>query len=334
MYLEHFGLTRSPFQIAPDDSLLYLSKKHAKAFVYMDYAAWQPDGFVIVTGEIGAGKSTLIKRLLRKIKGKAVCFHLPFTNLSNNELLSFMAKQANIRISIDDKVSLIYALTDYFKEITSSGIPCVLIIDEAQNLSPSNLEDIRMLAGLEGPSGSMLRVIMLGQPEFVNTINESEQMKQRVKLHYHLTGLDLTEVKLYINFRLELCGLPNHELFNETLIEAIFKLSNGIPRLINKICDALLICAFSDNKIKPDIEDIESIAQDLMMIPHDGEQQASKIRTSSPSSEGLNNTSLDRIATALEALCEHLGGAEPVGKKKGPKKSTKEGGFLGLRSAK
>jgi len=320
VYLEYFGLIKAPFQIAPDDSLLYLSKKHAKALVYMDYAAWQPDGFVIVTGEIGSGKSTLVKRLLRKIKNKAVCFHLPFTNLSNNELLSFMAKQAKIQVSIDDKVSLIYALTDYFKEITSSGIPCVLVIDEAQNLSASNLEDIRMLAGLEGPSGSMLRVIMLGQPEFVNTINESEQMKQRVKLHYHLSGLDLMEVKLYINFRLELCGLPNHELFNDELIEAIYKLSNGIPRLINKICDSLLICAFSDGKPKPDINDFEGIAQDLMMISKPGP---------GPLKESNKNAdlgrSLDRIADALESISRNL--------EENKNKNKKDNGFLGLRAA-
>ncbi len=332
MYLEHFGLTKAPFQIAPDDSLLYLSKKHAKALVYMDYAAWQPDGFVIVTGEIGSGKSTLIKRLMRKIKDKVVCFHLPFTNLKDNELLSFMARQANIKVSTDDKVSLIFSLTDYFKEITSCGIPCVLIIDEAQNLTPSNLEDIRMLAGLEGPHGSMLRVIMLGQPEFMNTINSSEQMKQRVKLHYHLTGLDLMEARFYIHFRLELCGLPGHNLFNDDLIESIYKLSNGIPRLINKICDALLICAFSDNKPKPDIEDFEGIAQDLMMIPHDGELQTQPSQIDIPSlmAGELNNTSLDRIATSLETLCGHFEIRDPANKKK----TMKQGGFLGLRAAK
>jgi len=109
-------------------------------------------------------------------------------------------------------------------------------------------------------------------------------------------------------------------------------LSNGIPRLINKICDALLICAFSDSKTKPDIEDIESIAQDLMMLPYENTKQPPKPAASSINEKGLNNTSLDRIATALERLCEHLGSVEPV--KKSLKKSTKEGGFLGLRSAK
>ncbi len=324
MYLEHFGLTRAPFQIAPDDRLLYLSKKHAKALVYMDYAAWQPDGFVVVTGEIGAGKSTLIKRLLRRIKGKAVCFHLPFTNLKDHELLAFIARQTDIQVSSDDKVSIIYALTDYFKEITSTGVPCVLVIDEAQNLTSSNLEDIRMLAGLEGPNGAMLRVVMLGQPEFMNTVNTSEQLRQRVKLHYHLVGLDLAEVKSYIDYRLELCGIQNNTLFNDELIESIFKLSNGIPRLINKICDSLLMCAFSEGRLKPLISDFEGVAQDLMMIPV---EDISSTLTERNSEVDYTN-SLDRIATALEKISGQFDklSVDPDNKK--------ERSFLGLRAAK
>ncbi len=324
MYLEHFGLKKAPFQIAPDDKLLYLSQKHAKALVYMDYATWQPDGFVVITGEIGAGKSTLIKRLLRKIKDKAVCFHLPFTNLKDTELLAFMARQADIRVAADDKVSIIYALTDYFKEITSSGIPCVLVIDEAQNLTRSNLEDIRMLAGLEGDNGTMLRVVMLGQPEFMNTVNSSEQLRQRVKLHYHLVGLDQAEVEQYINYRLELCGLQNNKLFDASLIESIFKLSKGIPRLINKICDSLLICAFSEGRKKPEISDFEDVAQDLMMLPIGSSSSV----TRETNVAGDSNNNLERIAIALEKISSQF---EKITNDTGTKK---EKNFLGLRAAK
>ncbi|MEY8201396.1 MAG: AAA family ATPase [Colwellia sp.] len=322
MYLEHFGLTKAPFQIAPDDNFLYLSKKHAKALVYMDYAARQPDGFVVVTGEIGSGKSTLIKRLIRNLKSKVVCFHLPFTNLKGNELLGFMARQANILLSIEDKVAIIYALTDYFKEVTSSGTPCILVIDEAQNLTPENLEEIRMLAALEGPNGTMLRVIMLGQPEFMETINSSEQLRQRVKLHYHLMGLDLEEVKLYIEFRLELSGVTHVKLFDDKLIESIYKLSNGIPRLINKICDSLLICAYSDGRTNPVVEDFQGVAQDLMMPA--GSKPSIHVKKSVSVDDGyLSN--LDRIATALESINSHL---ENVSISKKPKRDRK---FLGLR---
>lgn len=321
MYLEHFKLKKAPFQIAPDDRFLYLSPQHSKALVYMDYAAWQPDGFVIVTGEIGSGKSTLVKRLLRKIKNKSVCFHMPFTNLKNNELLGYLARQAKIGVSETDKVSMIYALTDYFKEITSSGVPCILVVDEAQNLTKENLEDIRMLAGLEDGNGStMLRVVMLGQPEFMNTVSASEQLRQRVKLHYHITGLSEEEVEQYINYRLEVSGLLNSQLFDKKLIKSIYKISNGIPRLINKICDSLLMCAFSEGKSKPELSDFEEVAQDLMMIP---------IETVPVPSEHIdNNDSLIRIASALEGI------ERALNKTIGNGDNRKDRSFLRLRAAK
>jgi len=325
MYLEHFGLNKAPFQIAPDDRFLYLSPKHAKALVYMDYAAWQPDGFVIVTGEIGSGKSTLIKRLQRKIKNKSVCFHLPFTNLKDNELLGYLARQAKIGISANDKVSLIYALTDYFREITSTGVPCVLVVDEAQNLSNENLEDIRMLAGLEDSSGnSMLRVVMLGQPEFMNTVNGSEQLRQRVKLHYHLTGLNLDEVGQYINYRLEISGLVNPSLFDKKLVQSIHQITNGIPRLINKVCDSMLMCAYSEGKKKPELSDFEDVAQDLMMIPI-ADTRGEPVSSSNATN---NEDALSRIASALESLDSKFEKiiADSDGKKSGT--------FLRLRAAK
>jgi len=320
MYLEYFGMSKAPFQIAPDDRFLYLSPKHAKALVYMDYAVSQPDGFVIVTGEIGAGKSTLVKRLLRKVKEKSVCFHLSFTNLKDNELLAFLARQAKIGIDRNDKVSLIYALTDYFKEITSCGVPCILIIDEAQNLSQENLEDIRMLAGLEGPNGSMLRVVMLGQPEFMNTVNLSEQLKQRVKLHYHLVGLNREEVGNYINYRLEVSGLKASNLFDEKLVDSIYKISKGIPRLINKVCDSMLMCAFSESKVKPELIDFEEVAQDLMMIP---------LEDVSPSEDNESSgDALIRIANSLESL------DNKISQLMNSVDHKKEKRFLGLRAAK
>jgi general secretion pathway protein A len=320
MYLDHFGMSKAPFQIAPDDRFLYLSPKHAKALVYMNYAVRQPDGFVIITGEIGCGKSTLVKRLLRKVKGNSVCFHLPFTNLKNNELLGFLARQAKIGVSQSDKVSLIYALTDYLRDITSCGMPCILIVDEAQNLTQENLEDIRMLAALEGPNGSMLRVIMLGQPEFMNTVNLSEQMKQRVKLHYHLTGLSREEIPQYIKFRLEVSGTKNLNLFNEDLMDTIFEITNGIPRLINKICDSMLMCAFSESRTKLLISDFKEVAQDLMMLPS---QQVKKSNTSTNSEDAIA-----RIADSLESLDEKFSRLISLMDVKKDKK------FLSLRTAK
>jgi general secretion pathway protein A len=267
MYLEYFGLARHPFQLKPDADLLYLSQKHARAFVYMDYAAWQPEGFVVVTGEIGSGKSTLIKKLLANYYNKVFCFHLNFTNLSGNDLLNYIARQADIKVDNEkDKISVLFQIMDHLKKIHAKGIPCVLVVDEAQNLSYENLEEIRMLAGLEGSDGPILRVVMLGQPEFINAVNASEQLRQRVKLHYHIGPLDKEEVKAYIDFRLHACGYSGDELFSEELIPAIYEASGGIPRLINKLCDSLLMCAFADRKKFPEISDMSEIQNDILLV--------------------------------------------------------------------
>ena len=182
MYLDFYGFNRNPFQIIPDDEFLYMSQQHARALVYMDYAAWNPGGFVVITGEIGAGKTTLVKWLLKNFSGKANCFHMSFTNLSGNDLFHYFLRQVNIISKKEDKISLIYTIQEYLLKLSKSGKPSVLIIDEAQNFTQNQLEDIRMLAAMEGPDGPLLRITLLAQPEFIFMMNSSEQFKQRVKL--------------------------------------------------------------------------------------------------------------------------------------------------------
>lgn len=265
MYLDYYGFKINPFQMIPDNKFLYMSQQHARALVYMDYAAWKPGGFVVITGEIGSGKTTLVKWLLKNFTGKANCFHVAFTNLSGNDLFHYLLRQVNIIPKKEDKISLIYTFQEYVRKVSKSGKPCVLVIDEAQNLTKDQLEDIRMLAALEGPDGPLLRVTLLAQPEFLYMVNSSEQFKQRVKLHYHLKGLKREDVKKYIEYRLFKSGLTENTLFNDELIYEIFKYSKGIPRLINKICDALLMCSYAEEKDRPIIEDLEGILSDLMI---------------------------------------------------------------------
>ncbi|WP_428244136.1 ExeA family protein [Gynuella sp.] len=265
MYLKHFKLKRHPFQMKPDDDFLYMSSQHSRALVFMDYAAWNPEGFVIISGEIGSGKTTLVKRLLRNYQGKVNNFHIAYTNLESAELFYYMTKQAGIQITDQNKVTMLYALNDFLKEKTKNGTPFVLVIDEAQNLTQANLEDIRLLAGLEGLNGPMLKVVLLGQPELQLNVNRVPQLRQRVKLHYHLNGLGEEETKGYIEYRLKIAGLTRNLLFDEAMIKVIFQYSRGIPRLINKICDALLMCAFADERKKPMISDLDDVLDELML---------------------------------------------------------------------
>lgn len=231
----------------------------------MDYAVSQPGGFVVITGEVGAGKTILLKRLIKRFDNKVACISLPFTNLEGRELFQYVAEEAGIEVNKNSKVSLIFSLKRYFLEELNRGRPSVLVIDEAQNLTVENLEDIRMLAGLEVNNKPLLRVIMLGQPEFMKSIHKSEQLKQRVKLHYHLKGLSEEEVLKYIDYRLKISGVNINNIFSKEVISVIFKYSNGIPRLINKICDALLLCAFIEDRNYALKSDVAEVLDDLMI---------------------------------------------------------------------
>lgn len=306
MYLDFFGMKSLPFQLTPKADCLYLSHQHAKAMVYMDYATWNAGGFVVITGEIGSGKTTLVKWLLKKFTHKGKCFHMEFTNLTGNDLFLYLLKQVGITSKSDDKISLIYAFQDYLKKVTKNGRPCLLVIDEAQNLTADQLEDIRMLAALEGPEGPLLCITLLGQPEFIYTIQNAEQFRQRVKLHFHLKGLDKADLAKYIQFRMEKSGYTGKPLYTEKFISEIFKYSHGIPRLINKICDGLLICAYADDRYELDMKDFDSILVDLMIA---NPSQSNLVPTQSAAGKVVSNkygVILERLALAIEDLNKNL----------------------------
>ncbi len=309
MYLEFFGFNKNPFQMTPDNEFLYMSQQHARALVYMDYATWRSGGFVVITGEIGSGKTTLVKWLLKNIAGKINCFHFAFANLSGNDLFHYLLRQVNIVPIKEDKISLIYAFQEYLIKSSKRGMPHVLIIDEAQNLTKDQLEDIRMLAALEGSDGPLLRITLLGQPEFLNMINMSEQFKQRVKLHFHLKGLQKEDVVKYIEYRLIKSGLESNSLFDLPLIDKIYEFSKGVPRLINKICDALLMCAYAEEHDKPRLEDIELILPDLM-IDNPSLQVSKEIDSAVNSLKQSNSRDssalMERLVNAVESISDNL----------------------------
>ena len=309
MYLDFYGFTKNPFQMTPDNDFLYMSQQHARALVYMDYATWRPGGFVVITGEIGSGKTTLVKWLLKNITGKVNFFHVAFANLSGNDLFHYLLRQVNIIPKKEDKISLIYTFQEYLVKSAKKGLPHVLIIDEAQNLTKDQLEDIRMLAALEGSDGPLLRITLLGQPEFLNMINMSEQFKQRVKLHFHLKGLQKEDVAKYIEYRVIKSGLEANTLFDEKLMDKIYEFSKGVPRLINKICDALLMCAYAEEHDKPRIEDIELILPDLMIdnpslqIPKELDKAINCLNQTEVQN---SNVLMERLVLAVESLNNNL----------------------------
>lgn len=310
MYLDHFGFERHPFRMAPEEDFLYMSRQHSRAFVFMDSAVWSPEGFVVISGEIGSGKTTLLKKMISDIKDSVTLFHIAYTNLQGDDLFQLIMQQAGIRLTDTNKVTMLFAINEHLRQLAAKGQPVLLAIDEAQNLTHENLEDIRMLAGMEGPTGPILRVILMGQPELKESIREIPQLTQRVKLFFHLEGLSYEDTQHYIYHRLTVAGFKNQDLFPESIIKVVHENSTGIPRLINKICDGLLLCAFAEDRQHLIGGDIDEIRHELLVSTDDIVRQKSKPATSSteanaqPSAD--NGQVLERIAAALESIDERL----------------------------
>jgi type II secretory pathway predicted ATPase ExeA len=306
MYLEHFGFKRHPFRMAPEEDFLYMSRQHSRAFVFMDSAVWSPEGFVVISGEIGSGKTTLLKKTISDLQESVQLFHIAYTNLQGDDLFQVIMQQAAIRVADANKVTMLFAINDHFKQMAARGKPVLLAIDEAQNLSHDNLEDIRMLAGMEGPDGPILRVILLGQPELKQHISDIPQLTQRVKLFFHLEGLSPEDTKHYIYHRLAVAGFNQTNLFTDEVVSMIHEQSEGIPRLINKISDGLLLCAFAEDRHYLQASDIDEI-RDELLVSSDGLRNTTDKATSDvvsePSQASLGaDHALNRIADALERI--------------------------------
>lgn len=316
MYLEHFGLHRHPFRITPEDDFIYMSQQHSRAYVYMSSAIWSSEGFVAISGEVGSGKTTLLRKTIRSLEGNLKLLHISYTKVDSQGLFSLIVKQAGLEPENDTKTALLFSIMDYLQKMAEQGTPVVLAVDEAQNLTRDNLEDIRMLAGLENLGGPSMRVILLGQPELKDHITAIPQLAQRVKLFFHLEGLSLKEVSEYIDYRLLVAGHGGNRLFDEGTVKDIYELSQGIPRLINKICDAMMLCAYSEDRPFIDPNDLREIRHEVL-----GEETPSQkkkrgqTKAKTPAAQpmpvepgqGLSNDALGRIAAALEGIDHKLG---------------------------
>lgn len=316
MYLEFFGLHRHPFRITPEDDFIYMSQQHSRAYVYMSSAIWSSEGFVVVSGEIGSGKTTLLKKTIRNLEGNLKLLSISYTNLESKDLFGLILRKAGLKVEDNSKVAMLFQITEYLEKMAAQGTPVVLAIDEAQNLTRENLEDIRMLTGLESMGGPSMRVILLGQPELKKAVTDIPQLSQRVKLFFHLEGLTASETAEYIDYRLLVSGHGGNRLFDDETVKEIHKLSKGIPRLINKLCDGMMMCAYSEDRPFIDPFDLNGIRKDLLGEDFDESSTKKPLRkrkSPPPSPQKKEHTEPDpgqdtllRIAIALENIDSRL----------------------------
>lgn len=247
MYKDFYKLQSRPFDIVPNPHIIYESKKHSQALTYLRYGFSENIGFVLFTGEIGAGKTTLLKHLLTKIDKSTEAAVVFNTNVDDEELLRLILIEFEIEGVGKDKSHNLDLLNTYLIDMYQLGKRCLLIIDEAQNLSIAALEEVRLLSNLQTDTEPLLQIILAGQPELRDIISGPglEQLAQRVALYYHLAPLALNEVKEYINYRLESSG-GHKSLFDESAIQLIYDSTAGVPRSINIIANAALVYGYAD----------------------------------------------------------------------------------------
>ena len=265
MYLDLFKLKELPFRLSPDPQFLYLSKAHARAKAYMESTIWFTDGFVVVTGEIGAGKTTLIETFLRELEKDVVVAQINQTQVSAIEFLQAVLVQFGFSPFQMKKAELLATLNNFLIEQYAAGRKVLLIVDEAQNLSLRVLEEIRLLSGVETTKEKVLRIILAGQPELNEKMDAPEliQLAQRVRLRFHLSALSADDMQGYIMHRLEVAGSQGREIFQTDCYEIIYRFAGGVPRLVNTLCDTSMLAAFNADRDHVLGTDVEAAVEEL-----------------------------------------------------------------------
>ena len=269
MYEQHFGFRESPFSITPDPRFFYANSVYLEAYANLRYGIEAKKGFIAVTGEVGTGKTTLLRKLMLSLDRTIQTVLIFNTDVTFNELLRVISRELGLPTAGKDRLSLIEALNDYLIEQLEHGRTVCMLIDEVQNLSDESLEGLRLLSNLETDRQKLLQIVLMGQPELQAKLDQSHlrQLKQRIAIRSELAPLRDDEVGSYINFRIRVAGCDNPELFHIDAVEKIAFYSRGIPRLINVICDNALVIAFAGSEKYVSSEVIGEVVRDLRIAP-------------------------------------------------------------------
>jgi putative secretion ATPase (PEP-CTERM system associated) len=302
MYTQHYGLTDRPFQLTPDARFWFDSRSHKKAMAYLGYGLAQGEGFITVTGEIGAGKSTLAAHLLATIDRERLnAVSLVSTQVEGDDMLRLAAQGFGLATEGLEKAQILDRMEQLLAEEAASGKRSLLIVDEAQSLATSALEELRMLSNFTRQGRALLQIFLLGQPEFRDRLAEGnlEQLRQRVIATHHLDAMEPAELEPYLVHRLTVAGWQGRPAFERDAFLAIHRHTGGIPRRINQLANRILLYGAVENLDRIDAASVDAVAADMVV-----ERPQPRMAAVQSSPEPVRDISVERRVAHLESRLE------------------------------
>ena len=266
MYESYYGLSAKPFQLKPDPRFFFGSKGHKRAMAYLEYGISQGEGFIVITGEVGAGKTTLMRNLFCEIESKNIlAAQIVNTHVGADDILRLVAAAFGVEYEDTSKAALLTRLERFLRQCEKQGKRALLVVDEAQNLTPRAIEELRMLSNFQTDDRSLLQTFLLGQPEFRRTMlgDDMKQLLQRVIASYHLGPLDAQETQSYIEHRLHTVGWKNDPAINAEAFAMIYDFTGGIPRKINSLCDRLFLMGYLEEFHAFGVAEVSQVITDI-----------------------------------------------------------------------
>jgi putative secretion ATPase (PEP-CTERM system associated) len=304
MYEQYFGLTGKPFQLNPDPNFFFGSRGHKRAFAYLQYGLYQGEGFIVITGEIGAGKTTLVRALLEQLDHeKVVAAQLVSTQLDAEDMLRAVSAAFGLPIKGTDKAQMLATLEAFLCSLATQSKRALLIVDEAQNLTPRAVEELRMLSNFQLGDKALLQSFLVGQPQLRTLMHspEMKQLRQRVIASYHLGPLDRGETEFYIEHRLKRVGWNYNPRFGVRAYELIHEHSGGIPRQINAVCNRLLLACYLGEKDRIDPPDVEAVVDEMR-----DELGPMSLNVHKPASAVVNGLPVEEIAAEMSSRMDRI----------------------------
>jgi putative secretion ATPase (PEP-CTERM system associated) len=342
MYESFFGLTGKPFQLNPDPSFFFGSRGHKRAFAYLEYGLYQSEGFIVITGDIGAGKTTVVRSLCEQLdSNKVVAAQIVSTQLEAEDMLRAVGVAFGLPVKSVDKAMLLASLEAFLCQLAVEKRRALLIIDEAQNLAPRAMEELRMLSNFQLGDQALLQSFLIGQPELRGMMQSPnmQQLRQRVIAAYHLGPLERSETQAYVEHRLRFVGWKNDPQFETACFDLIHQATGGVPRRINTLCNRLMLSAFLAEKHVLETSDVQAIANEireelgpesaLSMVPATGTGN-SGAGGPRPADLSAWHTRFDQVDERIDRLERTVGAAvDLLHRLLHPEKATKPGAPAG-----